>query len=123
MFLIAQLAVDVCCLYLEDKNEPLIFEVTGEHPKFERNVVKARPENSRSFLQKIYIGLIRNADVEIVKQTAETVPMDNETVEWDCQDYVLEILDNLEDEFILDHDDEDYCDVREILKEKRGAIL
>lgn len=66
---------------------------------------------------------IRKADVKTVKQTAETVSVDNETVEWDCQDYVLDILDNLEDEFILDRDDEDYRDAREILREKRGAIL
>lgn len=110
-------------LYLEDEREPLIFEVTGEHPKFERNIVKARPENSRSFLQKVYIGVIRKADVKNVKQAAETVPVDNETVEWDCQDYVLDVLDNLEEEFILDCDDEDYRDAREILREKRGAIL
>lgn len=66
---------------------------------------------------------IRKADVKTVKRTAETVSVDNETVEWDCQDYVLDILDNLEDEFILDRDDEDYRDAREILREKRGAIL
>lgn len=58
-----------------------------------------------------------------MKQAAETVPVDNETVEWDCQDYVLDILDNLEEEFILDCDDEDYRAAREILREKRGAIL
>ncbi|EYE94546.1 uncharacterized protein EURHEDRAFT_424371, partial [Aspergillus ruber CBS 135680] len=63
-----------CGLYLEDEREPLIFEVTGEHPKFERNIMKARPENSRSFLQKVYIGLSDYADVKNMKQAAETVP-------------------------------------------------
>jgi hypothetical protein len=49
--------------------------------------------------------------------------VDNETTEWDCQDYVLEILDNLEEEFVLDSDDEDYIDARQTLKDKRGAIV
>lgn len=43
--------------------------------------------------------------------------------EWDCQDYVLEILDNLEEEFVLDRDDEDYIEARQILMDKRGAIV
>ena len=69
------------------------------------------------------MALTRKGNVEIVKQTAGTVPVDNETVEWDCQGYVLDILDNLADEFILDPGDEDYRDSREILEGKRGAIL
>ncbi|OJJ84613.1 uncharacterized protein ASPGLDRAFT_66170 [Aspergillus glaucus CBS 516.65] len=95
-------------LYLDDK-EPLIFEVIGEHPKFKHNIVTTRPEKSRSFLQKLYIGVISKDDIETVKQAAETVPVDNETVEWDY-------------ECILESD-EDYRDAREILGEKRGAIL
>lgn len=33
--------------------------------------------------------------------------MDNETSEWDCQDYVLEILDKLEAECLIVDDDDD----------------
>lgn len=46
--------------------------------------------------------------------------MDRETAEWDFQNYVLEILDKLKDGFVLEKDDEDYREVRSILKEKRG---
>lgn len=66
-----------------------------------------------SFLQKLYVGVISKDDIETVKQVAETVPVDNET---------LDILDKLEDEFILESDDEDYYDAREIPREKRGYI-
>lgn len=44
-------------------------------------------------------------------------------MEWDCQDYVLEILDELKDELILDEDDEDYLAARTILKEKSVPIV
>lgn len=110
-------------LYLDDEEESLIFEVTGEHPRFERNVVRARPERSRSFLQKLFVAVISKDDIEPIKYVAKTVPVDNETVEWDCQEYVLDLLDKLEDEFILEKDDEDYRDARETLMEKRGAIV
>ena len=34
--------------------------------------------------------------------------VDNTTVEWNCQDYVLEPLEELCEECVLDEDDEDY---------------
>jgi hypothetical protein len=42
--------------------------------------------------------------------------VDNETTEWNCQDYVLESLGDLVDEYIIG-DDEDYQDgIREARK-------
>lgn len=67
--------------------------------------------------------MLLQSDPERVRNAAQSVPVDNETTEWDCQDYVLEILDNLEEEFVLDSDDEDYIDARQTLKDKRGAIV
>ncbi|KAJ5795583.1 uncharacterized protein N7518_004123 [Penicillium psychrosexuale] len=101
----------------------MIFEVVGQHPNFIRNVLKAKAEKSKSFLGKEYVGVIGKADIERIKNVASAIPVDNETVEWDCQDYVLEILDKLEDEFILEEDDEDYREARSVLKEKRGPIV
>lgn len=75
------------------------------------------------FLRQFFIAVLGEDDVERVKSAAKSVPVDNETVEWDCQDYVLEILDKLQEVFILDKDDEDYIDVREILMEERGGIV
>lgn len=92
----------------DDDEEQLMFEVSGEHPNFERNIEKQPPEQLEGFLRRVYVAVISKTDIETVKQVAQTVPVDNETVEWDCQEYVLDMLDRLEDEFVLDRDDEDY---------------
>ncbi|KAL4893411.1 hypothetical protein BDV59DRAFT_30511 [Aspergillus ambiguus] len=110
-------------LYVESDKENLIFEVTGQHPYFKRNVVRARPESSRSYVGKTFVAVLGEDSVQDVKSAAKSVVVDNETVEWDCQDYVLEVLDKLENEFVLDGDDEDYCEARKDLKMKRGAII
>ena len=109
-------------LFLDDDEEQLMFEVLGEHPNFERNVEKQPPEQLEGFLRRVYVAVISKTDIETVKQVAQTVPVDNETVEWDCQEYVLDMLDRLEDECVLDRDDEDYQDARETLRERRGAM-
>jgi len=86
--------------------------------------VKARSENSKSYLGKTFVAVLSDDSGQDVKVTAERVPVDNETVEWDCQDYyVLEILNKLENEFVLDADDEDYRNAKKDFKRKRGPII
>lgn len=110
-------------LQLESDKDSIIFEVVGQHPKFERNVLEVKPERSGSFIRKLYVGALSDSDIERVKSAARQVPVDNETSEWDCQDYVLEILDRLQDDYVLDEDDEDYREARKELRTKRGAII
>lgn len=110
-------------LYVQNGQEHLIIEVVGEHPEFERNIMTENPEQSDTFLHKVFVAVLVQADIPRVKKAAQEVRVDNETVEWDCQDYVLEILDNLVDNFVLNEDDEEYVEARGILKEKRAAIL
>ncbi|KKK21112.1 hypothetical protein ARAM_007617 [Aspergillus rambellii] len=86
-------------------------------------MVYARPDASRSYISNVYVAALRDKDIKDVKEAAKHVQVNNETIKWDCQDYVLELLDKLEDEFILDRDDEDYREARKDLKEKRGPIL
>lgn len=87
-------------LYLDSDEEQLLFEVTGEHPKFERNIQECPPDLLDGFLHNLYIGVIGKNDIDMVKQISETVIVDNKTFEWDCQEYVLDILDRLEEERI-----------------------
>ncbi|KAJ5968149.1 hypothetical protein N7501_004397 [Penicillium viridicatum] len=87
-------------LHIEKGQEHHILEVDGEHPQFERNTFMENPKKSSTFLRQFFIAVLGEDDVERVKSAAQSVPMDNETVEWDCQDYVLEILDKLQEDFI-----------------------
>ncbi|CAG8027837.1 unnamed protein product [Penicillium salamii] len=109
-------------LQIENGEESIVFEVEGEHPQFVRKVLEIKAEESGSFLGKEYVGVISKPDIQRVKDVASTIHVDNETVEWDCQDYVLEILDKLEEDYILDENDGDYRDARAILKDKRGSM-
>ena len=43
-----------------------------------------------------------------LRKKMDEVEVDNETVHWNCQDYVIEAIDHLREECIIDEDDEDY---------------
>ncbi|KAK5260719.1 hypothetical protein LTS03_011385, partial [Exophiala xenobiotica] len=100
-----------------------IFEVTGSHPNFKRNVMNANPRNSQSYLQMIFLDSINPGEIAMVQRVAQTTAVDNETLEWDCQEYVLDMLEKLEEECIVDEDDENYKKAKRTLKRKRGAII
>lgn len=99
-------------LQLKSHGESVVFQVVGQHP-----------ERVDGFIRKLYVGVLGDDDTQMVKEAAASIPVDNETIEWDCQDYVLEILDRLEEEYVLEKEDEDYQEAREELKNKRGGIL
>jgi hypothetical protein len=71
-------------------------------------------------LESIDLGEFANRDLEEFKKAVEATAVDNETVEWDCQDYVLEILDKLGEECIIDEEDRTYKKQRRKLESKRG---
>ncbi|KAJ5779951.1 hypothetical protein N7457_005111 [Penicillium paradoxum] len=110
-------------LHIEHRQEHQILEVDGEHPHFEHNTFMEDPKTSKTFLRQFFVAVLRESDVGRVRSAAQSVPVDNETVEWDCHDYVLEVLEKLQEDSILDQDDADYVEVREILMEERGGIL
>ncbi|GAD92331.1 hypothetical protein CIMG_00013 [Paecilomyces variotii No. 5] len=108
-------------LAIEHGDTGVTIQVIGEHPEFERNTIDQRAEDNEGFLNKLFVGVISEADIGLIKALASSQPVDNETVEWDCQDYVLEFLDKLEKEYVLDADDEEYREARQELKKRRGA--
>jgi len=71
----------------------------------------------------IFMDSISPKDIATVQRVAETTAVDNETVEWDCQEYVLDMLETLEKECVVDEDDGYYKTAKTGLKERRGAIV
>ncbi|KAL4952035.1 hypothetical protein BDW69DRAFT_195982 [Aspergillus filifer] len=97
-------------LHLHTDTEDLIYEADGEHPSFTKAASFGKPTDNESFIEAFYVGEIGTPDIATVKRIVEEAGIDNETLEWDCQDYVLEILEACERE-------------AEILRHKRGPML
>ena len=87
---------------------PRILEVTGSHPNFTRNNIEARPESTDRHVESIKVGDVNEGDMREFYSIMGRVEVDNDTVDWNCQDYVLEALEALAEECVLDEDDEDY---------------
>ncbi|KAJ0420286.1 hypothetical protein BJY00DRAFT_301684 [Aspergillus carlsbadensis] len=110
-------------LHLHTDQEDLIFEVDGEHPSFTKVTSPAKPTDSNTLIESLWVGEIGIPDVATVKRIVAQARVDNEALEWDCQEYVLEVLEACEREAILEDDDLDYAEIKQILKSRRGPIL
>lgn len=111
-------------LFLDDGAKSIIWEVEGQHPNFERVERIGNPEVSpgRRFRECIYVGDLLTDDLPDIRRVIQNVLVDNETFEWDCQEYVLDILEALVDEFILE-DTATYAEVHDILITRRGPMI
>jgi hypothetical protein len=87
------------------------------------HIFHGRPENSSHYDDKIFVGYIRRGNVKIIRTELQRAFVDNDTVEWVCQDYVLDLLDISEEYFIMDSQYDQYRYTRDELVDKRGQSI
>ena len=109
-------------LYLENGSEHTIYEVTGETPSFKTNVVNTEPKSTRRHKRNIFIADILPTDLPEFHEAVKIVKPDNSTVHWNCQDYVLEIIDQLEENMVVNKDDGEYQDAMKEVKSYFGPL-
>lgn len=106
---------DHWALFLKCQEERIIFEVTGQHPDFTRNTIQSEPGRSQRHKKSVLVAEIRKSDVTELKKLMKDQKVDNDTMDWNCQDFVLEALDTLREECIIDDDDQTYEEARQQL--------
>ncbi len=74
-------------------------------------------------MRLMLLDTISQGEIATVRKEVQNTAVDNETVEWDCQEYVLDIIERLEEECVLDVDDREYAKRKRLVKAKRGAIV
>ncbi|KAF2453050.1 hypothetical protein BDY21DRAFT_367285 [Lineolata rhizophorae] len=108
--------------HLHGGDDHHIFEVVGEQPAFVRNDMEVDPKNTIRLEMDIELTKISENNVEEFKRVVRKTKVDDDTVHWNCQDYVLEALENLEMECIVD-EDVDYQVAKTILKGELGPMV
>jgi len=91
----------------------LIYQANGDEGKLDLDIRKANPKNSSRFRKEIKVSDIDD-EVE-VKRILEGQPMNNDVASWNCQDWVMEALEALNDEMLLG--DYQYNEAKDTLME------
>lgn len=108
-------------LYLDHSpDRGMIYEVIGDNPDFRTNVFSGNPRSTVRHQRNILMYDIEDVDIPAFRNAIAAVEPDNSIILWNCQDYVIEVLEKLEEEFIIDGDDEDYISAKEEVMEYFG---
>lgn len=97
-------------LYLEGVG---IFQVVGDPMEFELNVrLRVRPQDSARYTGRVYIAEVD--DTREFVQVVRTTHISNDVAHWNCQNFVLDVLEGLNDDDVLD--DYDYQEAKDKLE-------
>jgi hypothetical protein len=82
----------------------------------------SNPRESTRLAEMVYLCDVDASDIPAIKDAAENAVIHNESPGYNCQDYVLELLDALEEHGIIDNSDANYITNRETLEGKQEGL-
>lgn len=96
-------------LYIERPNqEETILHVLGYSTNYRFEMRSSNARESARLSELIDMCVVPASKIEAIKEAAQNAPIPNEYPGFNCQDYVLDLLDDLETKGIIDGKDEDY---------------
>ena len=83
---------------------------------------KSDARNSASLAELIEMCVVPASNIRAIKEAGRKTTIANEYPGYNCQDYVLDLLDVLEAKGIIDGDDENYQKKKELVKSKQEGL-
>lgn len=109
------------CTYNKQTKEYRIYQVEGLANQLCATVLPKNPEGSDRLIKKILVGHTRESDTNKASEAIQGVQIQTEVSSWDCQEYVIDIMDSLEEVGILGSFPK-YEAVKKAIKKMRGDI-
>jgi len=102
-----------------DKTE---LQVMGSDGRFWFEEKNANPRDAQDLLELVYLCELDADQLGSIKDIAKRVPVRNEIAGWNCQDFVLDLLDALEDDGVIDAGNEAYVKRKENLRGRQDGL-
>jgi hypothetical protein len=114
------------CLEIDNEDgsdkEYLVIQAKGSQGRFRLDMVIKKPEDSSKFIQKAPIfDFWKDAEQQII-EIAGRLGIRNEVETYNCQDFVMDLLEAIAEEF-LDENDEDDKEVIRFYKRQRDKLF
>ncbi|EDN02499.1 hypothetical protein I7I51_07495 [Histoplasma capsulatum] len=103
-------------------SEKIILHAMGSSTRYRFEMRNSNARESKSLAELVYLCDVPAFKVEAIKDTAKNAVIHNEFAGYNCQDYVLELLDDLEAEGIIDGGDATYAANKASVKGKQEGL-
>ncbi|CAI7579129.1 unnamed protein product [Penicillium glandicola] len=103
----------------EDK---VLLQVTGSDGRFRYELETTNVRQSEKLVELLTLFDVDMAEINSIKTVASQVTVHNEIRGWNCQDYVLDLLEVLEKEAIVNSKDAGYKKQKSLLHGKQEGL-
>lgn len=95
-------------LFIDQPEAETLLNVRGSDGHFRYETEKRDVRHDESLVELVYLCVVNDARAKTIRNIARAIPVHNEISGWNCQDYVLDLLDELEERKVIDGEDEVY---------------
>ncbi|GJP97641.1 hypothetical protein CBS147343_6682 [Aspergillus niger] len=104
------------------KLEKTVFQIMGSSTRYYFEKLNSDARESADLLGLVHLCDVANSHANAIEDAAENMTIHNEAPGYNCQDYVLELLDDLEERGFIDKEDADYRKNRMALERKQEGL-
>lgn len=104
------------------KDEKIVFQIEGSSTRFRFEREFSNPRTSEGLLELIYLCHVPVDNIGAIDQAAEGATIHNEYPGYNCQDYVLELLGDLERKGLIDGGDVRYRKQKDLVESKQEGL-
>ncbi|KAB8212860.1 hypothetical protein BDV33DRAFT_186010 [Aspergillus novoparasiticus] len=102
--------------------EKIILHIMGSSTRYRFEMRNSNARNSSSLLELVYLCHVDNSKINDIKDAAQKMTIHNEAPGYNCQDYILELLDELEEKNIVDRRNQSYKSNRKKVEDKQEGV-
>lgn len=102
--------------------EKIILHIMGSSTRYWFEMRKSNARASSTIAELVTLCDVPVSKIGAIKEAARTAPIHNESPGYNCQDFVLDLLRDLEAKKIVDSKDMEYMKKKEILIEKQEGF-
>lgn len=105
------------------KSEKIILHIVGSSTRYRFDKRESNARESASLVEMVYLCDVYDSKIGPIKDAAEKATIHNEAPGYNCQDYILELLDDLEEKGIINCNDAKYKKNRENVESKQEGLV
>lgn len=111
-------------LFIDEPQEAdkMLLHVKGSDGRFRYEPEARDARRSASLVELVYLCGVNVTKISAIKSAASKVIVHNEVRGWNCQDYVLDLLDALEKEAIVSNQDAGYRNQKILVRGKQEGL-
>ena len=98
-------------------------QVMGSDGRFWFEEKRSNARTADNLLDIFFLCEVDSSKLSSIKEIARKVPIRNEVSGWNCQDFVLDVLEALEGEGIIDGGNEEYVKCKKELRNRQDGLV